>query len=162
MFKIGLKLEFFCPSPAKHVIWQNQKIWVMLKILLKFEIFDQPGLANHDIGNMIHIIQSFAKIWDFWPPRAHKTWNLAKSRNLSHIRNSTQIWDFCLPGSWKTWTFQKSKNLSHVENFAQIWDFWPPRTCKTKNLVIWVTFTIWLKFEIFVYPGPVNHEIWQN
>ena len=33
----------------KHEIWQNKLIWVMLKILHKFEIFDHPGPVKHEI-----------------------------------------------------------------------------------------------------------------
>ena len=34
------------PIPAKHKIWENEEIWVTLKILLKLKIFDHNGPAK--------------------------------------------------------------------------------------------------------------------
>ena len=139
-WKFQWNLTFFDRGPVKVEIWPNREISVALQILVKFAIF--------------------------WPPRTHKSWNLALSRNLifSHIENLMKICSFVTTGDlWKL-----KFGLPVIKQFQAHWKFqWnltffdhhrPVKLEIFPYQKISVPLKIWLKFDIF-WP-PLTCETW--
>ena len=89
-------------GPVNHDIglWQNQEIWVTLKIWFKFEVFDHPGSANHDylvtLRNLRHI-ENLAQIFDFWAAPSCQPWKGAHP--CLGIRSAKSRWNTPIHGN---------------------------------------------------------------
>ena len=92
MLKIWLKFQIFDQRwPVKHEIWQNEEIWAALKIWLKFQILDHRGPVKHQIWRNVE-----------FEPRGKFDSNL---RYLT----TADLWNM---------KFGNMQSLSHVENLT--------------------------------------------
>ena len=91
MLKILLKFEIFDhPGPARPKILQNQDIWVALKIWLKFEIFVRLGPAKDDIWVTLEILLKF-DIFDHFGPAKHEIWQNKEIESCSKLDSNLKF-----------------------------------------------------------------------
>ena len=78
---------FYHPLSLKSEIWQNQEIWVVLKVMLLWTTL----VLQKVLYVKIKKFESRWKLCSNWSFETLKTWILAKSRNLSRIEKCAQI-----------------------------------------------------------------------